>query len=111
MFGLGFTEIVVLGLIALIFIGPEDLPKVARSVGRFLNEIKRGGDSFKEEFQRSAREIEKDIRVHEEDPAVHHPPPVADPVMEEPVHEPVIQTETGETPAEASPTSKKDDPA
>lgn len=41
MFNLGFSELLLLGLIALIFIGPNQLPEVARTIGRLLNEWKR----------------------------------------------------------------------
>lgn len=63
MFGLSFTELLFLGLLALILIGPEELPQVARTLGRLLNEIKRGSDSFKDEFRRSSREFEKDMTI------------------------------------------------
>ena len=41
MFNLGFSEMVLLGIIALIFIGPKQLPEVARVIARTLNEFKR----------------------------------------------------------------------
>lgn len=40
MFNLGFSELIVLGVLALIFIGPKQLPEVARVIGRLLNEFK-----------------------------------------------------------------------
>lgn len=46
MFNLGFTELLLLGVIALIFIGPSQLPEVARTVGRLLNEWKRATSDF-----------------------------------------------------------------
>jgi sec-independent protein translocase protein TatB len=46
MFNLGFSELLLLGLIALIFIGPNQLPEVARTVGRLLNEWKRATSDF-----------------------------------------------------------------
>jgi len=41
MFNMGFTEIIVLSVIALLVIGPKQLPEVARVIGRMLNEFKR----------------------------------------------------------------------
>jgi sec-independent protein translocase protein TatB len=41
MFNLGLGELILIGVIALIFIGPKQLPDVARSVAKFLNELKR----------------------------------------------------------------------
>ena len=46
MFNLGFSELLLLGLIALIFIGPNQLPEVARTLGRLLNEWKRATSDF-----------------------------------------------------------------
>ena len=41
MFNLGFTEVIFLAVIALIFIGPKQLPDLARTLGRFITELKR----------------------------------------------------------------------
>lgn len=50
MFNIGFTEMLVIAIVALIFIGPKQLPEVARTIGQFLNEMKRGAGSFKDQF-------------------------------------------------------------
>ena len=48
MFGLSFSHMILLSALALIFIGPKQLPEVARQIGKFLNELKRmGGDVSK----------------------------------------------------------------
>lgn len=41
MFGLSFAEVALLGVIGLIVLGPKQLPEVARTIGRLLNELKR----------------------------------------------------------------------
>ena len=41
MFDLGFSELLVIGLVALVVIGPERLPKVARSAGQWLGKLNR----------------------------------------------------------------------
>lgn len=53
MFGVGFTEILAIGVIALIVIGPKDLPKIAQQIGRFVNDMKRGRDEFVNQLHRS----------------------------------------------------------
>lgn len=51
MFGINLTEFFVIGVLALILIGPKQLPVVARNIGRFLNELKRGADIFTQEIK------------------------------------------------------------
>ncbi|MBX7230616.1 MAG: twin-arginine translocase TatA/TatE family subunit [Bdellovibrionales bacterium] len=41
MFNLSLSEMLLLGVIILIFIGPKELPEIARVIGRFLNDLKR----------------------------------------------------------------------
>ena len=46
MFGLGFTEIIVILVIALIVLGPEKLPKLAKQLGRGMHEFRRAANEF-----------------------------------------------------------------
>lgn len=55
MFGLSIFEIIFLAGLALIVIGPKELPQVARTLGRFLNELKRSTSGFTEELKQQAR--------------------------------------------------------
>lgn len=57
MFDVSFTELMVIGVIALIVIGPERLPKVARTVGHLLGRAQRYVNDVKGDIQ---REIELD---------------------------------------------------
>lgn len=41
MFGLGFGEMVVLGVVLLVVVGPRELPKLLRSLGRGINKLRR----------------------------------------------------------------------
>ncbi len=47
MFGLGFTEILVILLVALIVFGPDKLPEVARNLGKALGEFRRTVDEIR----------------------------------------------------------------
>lgn len=51
MFGFSLSEMLLLAVIALVVIGPKQLPEVARTLGRFLNELKRTSNSFTREFR------------------------------------------------------------
>lgn len=55
MFGLGFSEIILLGLLALLLIGPKELPEVARTLGRFINDLKRSSEHLADEIKTQAR--------------------------------------------------------
>lgn len=50
MFGLSMTHLILFGIIALIFIGPEQLPEVARTIGRILTELRRATADFQNQF-------------------------------------------------------------
>lgn len=52
MFDIGFSELVVIGLVALIVIGPERLPRVARTVGALLGRFQRYVNDVKTEVRR-----------------------------------------------------------
>ncbi len=82
MFDIGFSEIVVIGVVALVVIGPERLPKVARTVGLLvgrmqrymatvkadisqeiqLDELKRSGEAFKQSLSDTEQQISHEIQ-------------------------------------------------
>lgn len=47
-----------LGILALIVVGPKDLPKLMQSVGRFLGSMRKMADEFRAGFDQMAREAE-----------------------------------------------------
>lgn len=52
MFDIGFSELVVIGLVALIVIGPEKLPRVARTVGHLIGRLQRYVADVKSDINR-----------------------------------------------------------
>jgi sec-independent protein translocase protein TatB len=60
-FGVGYSELFVLALVAVIVIGPKDLPRVLRVVGQFMNKARRMAG----EFQSHVDAAMKDSGVHE----------------------------------------------
>lgn len=74
MFDIAFSELVVIGVVALIVIGPEKLPKVARTVGLLLGRVQRYVNGVKsdisrelrfEELQRLQQEVQQGLRQAE----------------------------------------------
>src|SRR5687768_7024071 len=57
MFDIGFSELLVIGLVALVVIGPEKLPRMARTVGHLAGRLQRYVSDVKADIN---REIELD---------------------------------------------------
>ena len=53
MFGIGFPELFLILLVALVVFGPEKLPEIARTLGKLSAELKKGTDSVRKEFYNS----------------------------------------------------------
>jgi sec-independent protein translocase protein TatB len=58
MFEIGWSELLVIGVVALIAIGPKELPGVLRSVGQWMGKIRRMAAEFQGQFQEALREAE-----------------------------------------------------
>lgn len=58
MFDLGFSELLLIGFVALVVIGPERLPKVARAAGQWLGKLNRYVAQVKQD-------IDRDIKLEE----------------------------------------------
>lgn len=66
MFGIGFQEILLILLIALIFFGPKKLPDLARSLGRGVAEFKKAADEVKKSFEEVVEEEKLKEELSEE---------------------------------------------
>lgn len=68
MFDIGWSELVVIGMVALIAIGPKELPGVLRSLGQWMGKIRRMSAEFQGQFQEALREAEvADLKKQAED--------------------------------------------
>ena len=61
MFGIGLPEMIVIAIVALVFIGPKNLPGVLRSVGRGLVQLKRATNEVRTTVQDEMDQIEREI--------------------------------------------------
>ncbi|GAB1235195.1 Sec-independent protein translocase protein TatB [Ferrigenium sp. UT5] len=71
MFDIGFSEIMVIMLVALVVIGPERLPKVARTLGQLWGRVQRYVNSVKRDIGSSVeleelREVERQVKAEAE---------------------------------------------
>ena len=88
MFGIGTGEILLLLLVALIVLGPERMPKLARDLGRAVAEFRKTSDELRGEFLNADKYLEAPatpLAVAETPPAATataEAPPVADAAAE-----------------------------
>ena len=69
MFDLGWQELLVIGTVALIVVGPKDLPKLFNKVGNILGKIKQISREFYDQINESAEmeeinTLKKDLSKH-----------------------------------------------
>lgn len=63
MFDIGWTELLVIAVVAIVVIGPKDLPRAMRAVGQWTSKIKRMAGDFQRQFNEAVREAElEDVR-------------------------------------------------
>ena len=68
MFNFGWGELVVIGIVALIAIGPKELPTVLRTLGQWMGKVRRMANEFQGQFQEALREAEfADLKKHADD--------------------------------------------
>jgi len=60
MFDIGWTEILVIAVVAIIVVGPKDLPRMLRSLGRYAGQLRRTAGEFRSQFDDAIRESELD---------------------------------------------------
>jgi sec-independent protein translocase protein TatB len=58
--GIGGGELVLIAVVALVVVGPKDLPKLLRQLGRFVGKMRRMADDFRTSFEDMARQSELD---------------------------------------------------
>jgi sec-independent protein translocase protein TatB len=56
MFDIGWMELMVIGVVALIVVGPKDMPEMFRQLGRFMAKIRSMGREFSRAMEQAAKE-------------------------------------------------------
>ena len=60
MFDITSSKLLILGIVALLVIGPKDLPALLRTIGKYMGIIKRHAADFRAQFDEAMRESELD---------------------------------------------------
>lgn len=92
MFDIGFQEMLVIGVLALLVFGPGKLPELGRMIGRALREFRRASDEFRST-------VETNLHLNDPDPII---PPASAPVEPAPVA--ALPSETGAVSTAVEPT-------
>lgn len=117
MFGISFSELLLVGLVALLVLGPERLPGAARTAGLWIGRLKRSFNAIKQEVEREigADEIRRQLHNEhilslEQEARKIFNPQQAEPVP--PTVEPVSPSAAATTPVPApAPASAEPGPA
>ena len=124
MFDISWSELLLIAVVALVFIGPKELPGVLRTIGQWTGKIRRMASEFQDQFREAIREAEvadlkKDIDeatsnlktgldpfagIHESTEWKHSEPTAsALPAADAPPAEAVTPVATSTAPAEPAP--------
>ncbi len=77
MFDIGFSEVLLIFGLALVVLGPDKLPQVARTIGRWAGRARAMARQFRDQLESEADGLKVDL--HTPPPTAHSPPAPAAP--------------------------------
>ena len=90
MFGLSFVEIAIVAVLALLLLGPDQLPGMAKTLGKGLRELRRATDDLKGTFEQEMSKLEREVDMAQRD----QPAPAA----AQTIHQPADPVSTSQLP-------------
>ncbi|MEC9369562.1 MAG: Sec-independent protein translocase protein TatB [Pseudomonadota bacterium] len=60
MFDIGWSELLIIAVVAIIVVGPKDLPRMLRGLGKYAGQMRRTAGEFRAQFDEAIRESELD---------------------------------------------------
>ena len=60
--GIGFSELMLLAVLVIIVVGPEELPSLLRTIGRYIGQVKRIASDFRAQVDEAIKEPMDDIQ-------------------------------------------------
>jgi sec-independent protein translocase protein TatB len=116
MFDIGWSELLVIAVVAIIVVGPKDLPRLMRTFGHYAGKLRRAAADFQRQFEEAVRDTEIDeVRkamqdFREQAPALDLRTPIDTPLMvpkQSPTPAPgAASVEAASLPAPATPKAK-----
>jgi len=65
MFDIGWSEVLVIAVVAIVVVGPKELPRMLRSFGKTMGTVRRMSNDFKRQFDEALREAEREAGLDE----------------------------------------------
>ena len=88
MFDIGFDELLLIAVIAIVVIGPKDMPAALRTAGRWIGEVRRVSGHFRSGIETMIREAEMEEMEkkwrEQNDAVMREHPAVAEPIGQNP---------------------------
>ncbi len=75
MFGIDFSEILVIFGIALVVLGPEKLPRLAATIGRWVGRARAMARQFRDQLEQEAETLRRNVDLKEQQQAASPTPP------------------------------------
>jgi sec-independent protein translocase protein TatB len=118
MFDIGWSELLVIAVVAIVVVGPKDLPKLMRGFGHYAGKLRRAASDFQRQFEEAMRESEvEEVRkaiesVRTETPSLDLKAPIDKPMMlPKPAATPEAEPSAKATPARKRGPAKAKPPA
>lgn len=87
MFDIGWSELLVIAVVAIVVVGPKDLPRLMRTFGHYAGKLRRAAADFQRQFEDAMRETElEEVRkaiesVKNQTPEIDLTAPIDKPIM------------------------------
>ena len=100
MFGIGGPELIIIVLVALLFVGPEKLPTVVKTVSGGLRDLRRMANLAQAELTETVEDLVREVERPLQDKPLPLPPPVRGPAGPDLLAEPLLIKRRADVPAE-----------
>jgi sec-independent protein translocase protein TatB len=87
MFDIGWSELLVIAVVAIVVVGPKDLPRLMRTFGHYAGKLRRAAADFQRQFEDAIRETEmEEVKkaiesVRDQTPSLDLKAPIDKPIM------------------------------